>query len=63
VSGAGGPTFPVPSGLFTITDLGGWSKVNKDLFDPTKSLLATIEQSLGIATSAAPTTPTPTPST
>src|SRR4051794_5910414 len=26
--------FPDPSGLFTIQDLGGWSKVNDALFDP-----------------------------
>jgi sulfate/thiosulfate-binding protein len=55
VSGAGGPSFPTPAQLFTINDLGGWSKVNKDLFDPSKSVMATIEQGLGIATSTAPT--------
>jgi sulfate transport system substrate-binding protein len=54
VKDAGGPTFPTPSGLFTIGDLGGWSKVNKDLFDPGKSVMASIEQKLGISTSAAP---------
>jgi sulfate/thiosulfate-binding protein len=57
VSGVGGRTFPTPPQLFTISDLGGWSKVNKDLFDPTASVMASIEQRLGIATS---TTPTPT---
>jgi sulfate/thiosulfate transport system substrate-binding protein len=57
VSGVGGPTFPTPSGLFTIKDLGGWSKVNKDLFDPTASVMASIEQKLGIATSAAHPSP------
>jgi sulfate/thiosulfate-binding protein len=55
VSGVGGPSFPTPAQLFTIKDLGGWSKVNKDLFDPSKSVMATIEQGLGIATSSAPT--------
>jgi sulfate transport system substrate-binding protein len=54
VQGVGGPSFPTPPQLFTIGDLGGWSKVNKDLFDPGKSVMATIEQGLGIATSAAP---------
>jgi sulfate/thiosulfate-binding protein len=54
VQGVGGPSFPTPSGLFTIRDLGGWSKVNKDLFDPSKSVMASIEQKLGVATSAAP---------
>nr|BFE57470.1 sulfate ABC transporter substrate-binding protein [Dactylosporangium thailandense] len=54
VKDAGGPSFPNPSGLFTITDLGGWSKVNKELFDPGNSVMASIEQKLGISTSAAP---------
>jgi sulfate/thiosulfate transport system substrate-binding protein len=55
VAGAGGPTFPTPVKLFTIADLGGWSKVNKDLFDPSVSVMASIEQGLGVATSASPT--------
>ncbi|GAA2385321.1 sulfate ABC transporter substrate-binding protein [Dactylosporangium salmoneum] len=54
VKDAGGPSFPTPSGLFTIADLGGWSKVNKELFDPGQSVMASIEQKLGISTSAAP---------
>jgi sulfate/thiosulfate transport system substrate-binding protein len=57
VPGVGGPTFPNPPQLFTIGDLGGWSKVNKDLFDPGKSVMASIEQSLGISTSAKPSSP------
>ena len=56
VAGVGGPTFPTPAHLFTISDVGGWSKVNKDLFDPKASVMATIEQNLGVATA-----PTPTP--
>jgi sulfate/thiosulfate-binding protein len=54
VTGVGGPSFPTPPQLFTITDLGGWSKVNKSLFDPAGSVMASIEQQLGVATSAAP---------
>jgi sulfate/thiosulfate-binding protein len=54
VKDAGGPSFPTPAKLFTINDLGGWSKVNKDLFDPGKSVMASIEQKLGVSTSAAP---------
>jgi sulfate transport system substrate-binding protein len=54
VKDAGGPSFPTPATLFTIKDLGGWSAVNKELFDPNKSVMATIEQKLGIATTAAP---------
>lgn len=57
VSGAGGPSFPTPSKLFTIGDLGGWSTVNKDLFATANSVMADIEQKLGI-----PTVPSPTPS-
>jgi sulfate/thiosulfate-binding protein len=56
VQGVGGPTFPTPPQLFTIGDLGGWSKVNKDLFDPSKSVMASIEQSKGISTSPKPAT-------
>jgi len=54
VKDAGGPSFPTPAQLFTVNDLGGWSKVNKDLFDPGKSVMASIEQKLGVSTSAAP---------
>ena len=25
---------PLPPRLFTIADLGGWSKINKDVYDP-----------------------------
>jgi len=47
---AGADGFPAPEKLFTITDLGGWDEVNKDFFDPTGSVMATIEQGLGIST-------------
>lgn len=43
-------TFPTPSALFTIDDLGGWSAVNKKFFDPEGSILADIEKSLGVTT-------------
>jgi sulfate transport system substrate-binding protein len=42
--------FPTPSGLFTIKDLGGWTKVRKDFFDPTSGSIAKIENSLGVST-------------
>jgi sulfate/thiosulfate-binding protein len=42
--------FPTPSGLFTINDFGGWSKVMKDFFDPQKGSVAKIEQGLGVST-------------
>ena len=34
--------FPTPGTLFTIADLGGWSKVNDELFDPDKGTVAKI---------------------
>jgi len=41
--------FPTPSQLFTIDDLGGWSKVNTDFFDPTNGSITKIENSLGVS--------------
>ena len=34
--------FPTPKKLYTIDDLGGWSKVNDTLFDPDKGSVAKI---------------------
>jgi sulfate/thiosulfate-binding protein len=42
--------FPTPKGLFTIGDLGGWSKVNDEFFDPDKGSVAKIEQAAGVST-------------
>ena len=42
--------FPTPSGLFTIDDIGGWDKINDDLFDPATGAVAKIEQSAGVST-------------
>ena len=42
--------FPVPSGLFTIDDLGGWAKLNTDLFDVTNGSVAKIEEQAGVST-------------
>jgi sulfate/thiosulfate transport system substrate-binding protein len=42
--------FPTPKGLFTIRDLGGWSKVNDEFFDPDKGSVAKIEQAAGVST-------------
>jgi sulfate/thiosulfate transport system substrate-binding protein len=42
--------FPDPPGLFTIDDLGGWSKVNKAMFDPEKGSVAKIEEEAGVST-------------
>jgi sulfate transport system substrate-binding protein len=42
--------FPTPPGLFTIDDLGGWSKVNDAMFDPDKGSIAKIEEDAGVST-------------
>jgi sulfate/thiosulfate-binding protein len=42
--------FPTPSGLFTVGDLGGWSKVDDEFFDPDKGSVAKIEQDAGVST-------------
>ena len=42
-------TFPTPPDLFTIDDLGGWSKVNAAFFDPNNGIVARIEGGLGVS--------------
>ena len=42
--------YPTPKGLFQITKLGGWSKVNDTFFDPQKGALVAVEKSKGVAT-------------
>ena len=42
--------FPAPKTLKTIDDLGGWSKVNDELFDPEKGSIAKIEEDAGVST-------------
>jgi sulfate/thiosulfate-binding protein len=42
--------FPTPKQLFTIDDLGGWSKVNDTFFDPDKGSFAKIENDAGVST-------------
>jgi len=44
--------FPEPAGLFTIRDLGGWTKVNEELFDPEKGSVAKIEEEAGVSTAS-----------
>ena len=44
--------FPEPPGLFTIRDLGGWSKVNDELFDPAEGSIAKIEEEAGVSTAS-----------
>jgi sulfate/thiosulfate transport system substrate-binding protein len=43
-------TFPVPKGLFTIDDLGGWDKVATEFFDPENGSFAKIEADAGVST-------------
>jgi sulfate transport system substrate-binding protein len=45
------PSFPTPSGLFTIASLGGWKQVAKQFFDPVTGSIAKVEQGLGVSTS------------
>ncbi|MCP2328041.1 sulfate transport system substrate-binding protein [Hamadaea flava] len=55
-----GVTFPTPSGLFTIQDLGGWPAVTKEFFDAKTGSIALIEAKHGVATVA--TSPSASPS-
>jgi sulfate/thiosulfate-binding protein len=42
--------FPDPPGLFTIEDLGGWEKVNDEMFDIEGGSIAEIEEDAGVST-------------
>jgi len=42
--------FPVPTGLFNIGSLGGWTAVTTKFFDPTNGVITGIEKSNGVAT-------------
>jgi ABC-type sulfate transport system substrate-binding protein len=42
--------YPDPPGLFDIGRLGGWSKVNDDLFDPDNGKVAQIFEKQGRST-------------
>lgn len=46
---AKGFDYPQPSKLFTIDDLGGWSKVNEDFFDRENGVVAKIFKDQGTA--------------
>jgi sulfate transport system substrate-binding protein len=52
VSGVATGKFPTPSNLFTITDLGGWTKVATDFFDTTNGIMAGVEKSIGVTVAA-----------
>jgi len=44
--------FKEPEGLFTIRDLGGWARVNDEMFDPEKGSVAKIEEDAGVSTAS-----------
>ncbi len=44
--------FPTPPQLFTIKYLGGWTVVDKQLFDPTSGSITKIEQAAGVPTAS-----------
>jgi sulfate transport system substrate-binding protein len=44
--------FPTPPQLFTIKDLGGWTKVKSTFFAPSTGLITKIEQSAGVPTAS-----------
>lgn len=58
VPGDYGRTFPSPPGLFTIADLGGWTSVTKEFFDPNSGIVTGIEQKNGVATAPTPASST-----
>jgi sulfate/thiosulfate-binding protein len=45
----GADQFPTPSGLFDITNFGGWSAVNTKFFDPKQSVMRSVEDSIGVS--------------
>jgi sulfate transport system substrate-binding protein len=42
--------FPTPKQLFDITKFGGWDTVSDKFFDPSKGVMAGIEEKLGVST-------------
>lgn len=46
----GAEKFPNPPGLFTIQDLGGWTKIEEQFFAPSTGIVTKIEESLGVST-------------
>jgi sulfate/thiosulfate-binding protein len=44
--------FPTPPQMFTIDDLGGWTQVKKEFFDPSTGSITKIEQQAGVPTAS-----------
>jgi sulfate/thiosulfate transport system substrate-binding protein len=45
-----GSKFPEPKKLTSVEDIGGWPKLNEDLFDPETGSIAKIEEDAGVST-------------
>ncbi len=41
--------FPLPDNLFKVAGLGGWAKIDRELFDPKMGAIAEFERELGVA--------------
>lgn len=51
ISGVPGASrFPTPPGLFTVSSLGGWTKIEEQFFAPSTGIVTKIEESLGVST-------------
>jgi sulfate/thiosulfate transport system substrate-binding protein len=44
------PQFPTPARLATVADLGGWTRVDRELFDPEHGAVARIEERAEVST-------------
>jgi sulfate/thiosulfate transport system substrate-binding protein len=44
--------FPTPPQLFTISDLGGWTKIKSSFFDPSTGSITKIEKAAGVPTAS-----------
>ena len=44
--------FPTPPDLFTITSLGGWTKIDKSFFGSSNGVITKIEQAAGVPTTS-----------
>jgi sulfate transport system substrate-binding protein len=59
VQGSYKRSFPTPSGLFTINDLGGWTDVTTKFFDATNGIVTKIEVANGVPITATTSTAKP----
>ena len=52
LAGVSTAKFPTPANLFTIAQLGGWTLVTKQFFDPRAGIMAGVESSVGVTVAA-----------